>query len=82
MVYRLIPSQPEIIPLGVDREYNTTKKAMRVVKILKEEYPSIDIVILKDGIQLTIEELQSDIDSYEINTMREEDVPRQNNLDS
>ena len=82
MVYRLIPSQPEIIPLGVDREYNNPKTAMRVVKILKEEYPSIDIVILKDGIQLTIEELQSDIDSYEINTMREEDVPRQNNLDS
>ena len=82
MVYRLIPSQPEIIPLGVDREYNNPKTAMRVVKILKEEYPSIDIVILKDGIQLTIEELQSDIDSYEINTMREEDVPRQNNLDN
>ena len=52
--------------------YDNPKSAKSDLDYLRKQFPGVNLAILRDGVKLTKGELDADIKSYEIQTVREE----------
>ena len=72
MVYEIqVPPQMDV-PSDLDLVYDNPKSAKADLDYLRRRFPEADLVISKDGVQLTESELVADVKSYEIQSVRDE----------
>jgi len=71
MVYEIqVPPQTTVLP-DLDLIYDNPKSAKSELDYLLKKLPEAALVILRDGIEVSEAELNADIKSYEIQSVRE-----------
>jgi hypothetical protein len=60
------------LPSDLDLVHDNPRSAKCIYDDLRKQFPQAQLAILKDGVSLAEAELDSDIESYDIQTVREE----------
>lgn len=73
MIYEIVVRKEIAIPYDMELLHDNPLSALEVYKALRMQFADPSIVILRDDVQITAAALASDIETYEIRTIMEEE---------
>ena len=72
MIYQITGLSGILAPSDIDGAYDNPKSAKSDLMYLRSRFPDAALSILKDGVGLSDDELDAEIESYEIQAVRKE----------
>jgi hypothetical protein len=73
MVYEIVLKEEATVPYDLELHHDNPRSALEVFEALRGRFGDADVIILRDDVQISAAELASDIESYEIRTIMEEE---------